>query len=115
MTALVLSKNAANKRVSSLKSTLDTWKEKAEEQTENVIGIASTGVGAYALGMADAKWGEDAAFGMSTSLATALVGHGLALFDVGGKTSANVFRSVGNAGLAVYAYKSGFEMGNRRS
>jgi len=114
MSALVLSKTAANQSLARMRSTLSTWRERAEEQTDNIVGIASTAGGAYALGMADAKWGEDAAFGMSTSLATAIVGHGLALFDVGGKTAANVFRSVGNAGLSVYAYKSGFEMSQRR-
>lgn len=115
MSALVLSKTAANQSLSRMKSTLAGWREKASEQTENVIGIAATGAGAYALGMADARWGEDAAFGMSTSLATAIIGHGLAMFDVGGKTAGTVFRSVGNAGLAVYAYKSGFEMSQRRA
>lgn len=115
MSNLVLSKTAANQSLARMRSTLSTWRERAEEQTENVVGIATTAIGGYALGMAEARWGEDAAFGMSTSLATALVGHGLALFEVGGKSTANIFRSVGNSGLAVYAYKSGFEMGSRRS
>lgn len=115
MSSIVLSKNQANHKLARMRSTLGSWREKAEEQTDNVIGIASTGVAGYALGMAEARWGEDAAFGMSPALATALVGHGLALFEVGGKTAATVFRGAGNAGVAVYSYKSGYEMGQRRA
>lgn len=114
MSQLTISKSQAAQSIARMKNTLSGWREKANEQTENVVGIAATGVAGYGLGIVDARFGEDAVWGMSTSLATALVGHGLAMFEVGGAgMSSTLFRSVGNAGLSIYAYKSGFEMGQR--
>jgi hypothetical protein len=113
LSSLTLSKSQAATSLNRMKSTLQGWKEKAHEQTEHVVGIATTAVAGYGLGLADARFGEDAVWGMSTSLATAIVGHGLAMFEVGGAMPSSLFRSAGNAGLSIYAYKSGFEMGSR--
>jgi len=113
MSNLTLSKAAAQSSIARMKSTLSSWREKANEQTEHVVGVATTAVAGYGLGLADARFGEDALWGMSTSLGVAIVGHGLAMFEVGGQVPATIFRSAGNAGLSVYAYKSGFEMGSR--
>jgi hypothetical protein len=111
----LLPQRTANENYHRVKAQLSTWREKANEQTEHVMTTGITAVGGFALGMADQRWGEDAVWGMSTSLAVALVGHGLALFEVGGKDMARATRALGNTGVAVYSYKSGFEMMTRRA
>ncbi len=110
----LLPQRTANENLARVRSQLTSWREKANEQTEHVLTTGVTAVGGFALGMADRRWGEDAVWGMSTSLATALVGHGLALFEVGGKDMARISRALGNTGVAIYSYKSGFEMMERR-
>lgn len=110
----LLPQRTANENYHKVKAQLSSWREKATEQTEHVMATGVTAVGGFALGMADSRWGEDAVWGMSTSLAVALVGHGLALFEVGGKGAASIARNLGNTGVAIYSYKSGFEMQQRR-
>lgn len=110
----LLPQRTANEHLNRVKSQLTSWREKANEQTEHVLTTGVTAVGGFALGMADHRFGEDAVWGMSTSLATALIGHGLALFEVGGKDMSRITRALGNTGVAIYSYKSGFEMMDRR-
>lgn len=86
---------------------------KAKSQTQAYVRTAIVSGTGFALGAVEAKFGEDAAFGMSPSLMTGLVGHGLALLDVGGKDATQHLQSVGDAGLCVYAFKQGSDMMTR--
>ena len=111
----LLPQRTANQQLDRVRAQLNGWREKAAEQTEHVMTTGVTAVGGFALGMADRRFGEDAVWGMSTSLAVGLAGHALALFNVGGPEMSRVTRAIGNTGVAVYSYKSGYEMMERRS
>lgn len=104
----------ANDKLSRLEGRLRNWREKASEQAENVVELGTVAVGGFALGAADAQWGEDAVAGMSTSLAVGLVGSALVVTDVGGPMLAPVMKGIAHVGIGVYSYKSGFEMMQRR-
>lgn len=104
----------ANEKAARLEKTMRTWRERAADQAEGLIEKGTVAVGGYALGAADAKWGEDAVAGMSTSLAIGLGGSLLEVMEVGGSTLRPVVRGVANTGIAVYSYKAGFEMMRRR-
>lgn len=97
-----------------LEKTMRTWKQRAADQAEGLIEKGTVAVGGYALGAADAKWGEDAVAGMSTSLAVGLGMSVLEVMEIGGATLRPVIKGAANTGIAVYSYKAGFEMMRRR-
>jgi hypothetical protein len=105
---------AANDKLSRTEARMRSWRERAADQAENVVELGSVAVAGFALGAADAQWGEDAVAGMSTSLAVGLTGAALAVFDVGGRALAPVVKGIAHTGIGVYSYKSGFEMMSRR-
>jgi hypothetical protein len=105
---------AANEKADRLEKRMRTWRERAADQAEGLIEKGTTAVGGFALGAADARWGEDAVAGMSTSLAVGLVGSALEVLEVGGAMAKPFVKAIGNTGIAVYSYKSGFEMMRRR-
>lgn len=85
-------------------------RRKSKEQTEAYMRTAvSVGTG-FALGAAEERYGDDFAFGMSPALATGIVAHGLALLDVGGSAATPHLMAVGDAGLTIYAFKSGSDL-----
>lgn len=106
MTTLIQKAEKADR----LEKTMRTWRQKASDQAENLIEKGTTAVGGYALGAADARWGEDAVAGMSTSLAVGVIGSIAEVFDVGGAMLRPVVKGAANTGIAVYSYKAGFEM-----
>jgi hypothetical protein len=105
---------AANTELARTKARMATWRDKAAEQAEYVVEVGSVAVAGFALGAADARWGEDAVAGMSTSLAVGLTGAALTMFGVGGRALAPVTKGMAYTGIGVYSYKSGFEMMSRR-
>lgn len=96
-----------------MRAMISNIRKKANEQTESYVRTGVTVATGFALGAAEEKWGDDAAFGMSPSLATGLVAHGLALLDVGGKAATPHLMAIGDAGLTCYAFRAGADMMQR--
>lgn len=113
-TALDLPKTEANEQLARMRNMVSGIRRRAQEQSQSYLRTGIVAGSGFALGAIDARWGEDAAFGMSTSLAAGIVGHGLALLDVGGAEMTTALQGVGDAGFAIYAYKSGFDLMTRR-
>lgn len=88
-------------------------KKRAAEQTEAYVRTGVTVGTGFALGALEERYGDDAAFGMSPSLATGIVAHGLALLDVGGKSATPHLMAIGDAGLTCYAFRAGADMMQR--
>jgi len=85
-------------------------RRKASEQTQAYMRTGTVVAAGFALGALESRYGEDAAFGMSPSLAAGIVAHGLAILDVGGKAATPHLMAIGDAGLTVYAFKQGSDM-----
>lgn len=113
-TALDLPRTEANEQLARMRNMVSGIRRRAQEQSASYLRTGIVAGSGFALGAVDARWGEDAAFGMSTSLAAGILGHGLALLDVGGAEMTNALQGVGDAGFAIYAYKSGFDLMTRR-
>jgi hypothetical protein len=101
---------STSEQLERMRAQVSNIKKRAEEQGRAYMRTGVMAVAGGALGAADKKWGEDAAFGMSTSLATGLGGHLLALLDVGGEDTRDALMAIGDAGLCVYAYKQGYDL-----
>jgi hypothetical protein len=114
MASEAITKSEAVESLDRMRNMMANVRRKAEEQTRTYLATGIQVGASFALGAADARWGEAAAFGMSTTLAAGLVGHGLALLDVGGKEGTPILQAIGNAGLGAYAYKQGFDLMQRR-
>lgn len=93
-----------------MRNAIQNIRRKSGEQTQAYMRTGVVVASGFALGAIESRYGEDAAFGMSPSLAVGLVAHGLAILDVGGKAATPHLQAVGDAGLVVYAFKQGSDM-----
>lgn len=96
-----------------MRSMIANIRRKGAEQTESYVRTGVTVATGFALGAAEEKWGDDAAFGMSPSLAVGLVAHGLSMLDVGGKAATPHLMAIGDAGLTCYAFRAGADLMQR--
>lgn len=103
-TALVKAREQADALRGRLRSVRDKMKSESANVMRTAVGIGT----GYALGYADSRWGENAVAGMDNALAVGIAATAAAYFDVGGAEVNSSLRAVGDSGLAVYGYKTGF-------
>lgn len=96
-------------QLDSLRQRFRSQRDRLKTEGKNMIRTAGAVGTGYALGMATAKWGENAVAGMNTALAVGAASTAVALMGVGGEDVQTAARTVGDASLAIYAYNKGFE------
>lgn len=104
-TALARAQDTADQ----LRHRLKAQRDRLKSEGKNMLRTAGAIGTGYAIGMATAKWGENAVAGMNTALGVGVVGTGLALLGVGGEDMSTAARTVGDSALGIYAYQKGYE------
>jgi hypothetical protein len=110
-------------KLAAAQARLKNWRKKGQEKLETVVGAAAGGVTSVALGYGrgrlseptagtDAPKDEFAVAGVPAEVITAVVGHGLGLSGVAGRSS-YILHAVGQAGVDCYGYFAGVDMGQR--
>ena len=102
-TALVKAREQAD----NLRRRLSGARDKMKAEGANVMRTGISLATGYGLGMAEARYGEDALAGMDVSLGVGLAATAAAYLDLGGADVTPHLRTVGDASLAVYGYKMG--------
>lgn len=86
------------------KGALTSMRKRAAQEGESIMETGVGLVSSMAMGVADAKWGEDAIFGTSIP---AVVGAGSLLADLSGWGGAMspVLRATGRAGINIEGFR----------
>lgn len=99
----------AEKELEKVRGTLGRMRERVKTEGESIMETGVGVVAAIGMGAADAKWGEDAIFGMSIPMAVGVTGLVADLSGAGGSFSP-VLRAAGRAGVHI----EGFRWGGRK-
>lgn len=94
--------------IDALRGRLKSIREKSKTEGSAMLRTAEGLAVGYGLGMAEAKWGPDAVWGMNPALAVGVGCTALALLDVGGPDVTPHIRAAGDSALSVFAYTKGF-------
>lgn len=86
----------------------------AREKEKDVMATAVFPIAGGALGYIDSAYGDNLFFGLSNALVLGVAGTGASLFGLVGGETADRLLNVGQAGLAIYGYKFGFELAAER-
>lgn len=93
---------------SSLQKRLSTLRERGKEETRHLMQHGTALVGGFAIGAAEARYGEGAVAGMDIPVAVSAAAGVAALSGFGGADAAPYLRGAVDAGLAIWGYKEGF-------
>jgi hypothetical protein len=104
----------AREYVEKAQTRMKTFREKAEERIGQGLEVTEVSGTAFALGYANARWGEDGEIkllGVPLDLGAGAALTGLALFGGLGKYAEHGV-NIGAGALAAYGYRAGFELGS---
>lgn len=92
----------------SLQKRLSNLRERGKEESKHLMQHGTALVSGFAIGAAEARYGEGAVMGMDVPVAVSAAAGVAALSGFGGQDAAPYLRGAVDAGLAVWGYKEGF-------